>query len=426
MEFLSQIATVVVSATTGFHHALLVPALSRPCVYVLVWSQGVSHYSKKIKAGKIADLSEVQAAPILEFESPVFEWALRTSWAQLPAVIVRLPLAKQEVAKLLTEFEKELQECGTNAGGHADIGPDNSSGLRTGGGWPFSTFACHMRSLSSWQSIFRLVLEVDGRSQSSYPLHSTFEPIGYSRSSDGFSGLTPHKDNAIVAGTTDCFGLQSVAVLSPSPKGVLRLSCFSSCVPMTPWCYREVLLQLTTRFCCTEVGLTSRGPKDRPPMRRVCGGDFLGFAAASKKSNNDLLIYIRQNTTKAIQSRIPDAPTEAASCKFSKELEAYVKEHVGKRITSLKQLEKVAAADGPRRALVRALLGNMASKDLWEALPGGPVSIAQAVWKGVHDYGDKKLLLLWISNKGSGGQTRDAREAVSQPVGDARKRLKRM
>ena len=145
-----------------------------------------------------------------------------------------------------------------------------------------------------------------------------------------------------------------------------------------------------------------------------------------KKSNNDLLIYIRQNTTKAIQSRIPDAPTEAASCKFAKELEAYVKEHVGKPITSLKQLEKVAAADGPRRALVRALLGNMASKDLWEALPGGPVSIAQAVWKGVHDYGAKKLLLLWISNKGSGGQTRDAREAVSQPVGDARKRLKRM
>ena len=113
----------------------------------------------------LSDLSAVQAAPNLDldFESPVFEWALRMFWAQLPAEIVRLPLAKAEVMKLRTELEKELQECGTNAGGHADIGPDNSCGIRTGGGWPFSTCGCHIRSISSWQSIFRLVLEVEGR-----------------------------------------------------------------------------------------------------------------------------------------------------------------------------------------------------------------------------------------------------------------------
>ena len=94
MDFHSQVATVVVSANTGFHHALLLPALPEPCVYVLVWSQGLTHYSKKFKAGNLADLSDVRAAPILDFSSPVFDWTLKTSWKQLNAIIVRLAITK--------------------------------------------------------------------------------------------------------------------------------------------------------------------------------------------------------------------------------------------------------------------------------------------------------------------------------------------
>ena len=427
MDFHPQVATVVVSANTGFHHALLVPALPEPCVYVLVWSQGLTHYSKKFKAGNLADLSDVRAAPILDLSSPVFDWTLKTSWKQLNAVIVRLAIAKTEVKKLLRDFQKQLQAYGENLYGKADVGRDNASGLRSGGGWPYTTFACSMRSIASWQSVFESVLDLDGRSQSAYPMHSTFEPIGYTRSTDPFAGLTAHRDNAIVHGTKDCFVLQSAAVLYPNPKGALRLSCFSSRVPMTLWCYRQCLLQLATRYSSTEVGLTSRGPKDRPAMQNVFGGNYVGFAAASKMSNTELLNFIRRNTAKTIQSLIPNAPTTAASHEFSKELEAYVAKHVGRPVSSIQQLKNVILADGPRRALARALAGKMSSAKLWAALPGGPIIVAQAVWKAVHDYGDKKLLLQWILHEGSGGKNRKASELdYSQAVGDARKRLKRV
>ena len=96
-DFSSQIATVKVCPTGGFHHALSIPELSIPCVYVLVWFQGLTHYSNKFKEEHISDLRGINPMPIFGFSSLAFEWALRASWAQLRAVIVKLPVRKKGV-----------------------------------------------------------------------------------------------------------------------------------------------------------------------------------------------------------------------------------------------------------------------------------------------------------------------------------------
>ena len=195
---------MVVCPSSGNHFALLVPALIAPCIYILIWCQGLTHYSKKFKAGDFSDLGDIHVAPVLDFSSPTFEWSLNVAWRELNAVIVRLSVPTADVQSLLRQFAKELAHFGDN------IGPDNGSGLRTGGGWPFCSFARRMRNITEWAEVFEKILEIDGRAQSAFPLHSTFEPIGYTRASDAFAGINAHKDNLIVPGTTDCFGLQSI------------------------------------------------------------------------------------------------------------------------------------------------------------------------------------------------------------------------
>ena len=160
-------------------------------------------------------------------------------------------------------------------------------------------------------------------------------------------------------------------------------------------------------------------------MQNWVGGAYLGFAEASRMSDAELLEYIQLNTSKSIQALVPDAPSKTAVNKFSKEVESFVEERIGKPIGSIAKLRAAAAANGPRWALIRGLAGDMESKDLWRALPGGLVNAAQAVWKAVPEYGDKKMILLWVlQGSGSKGVTSDRRRAVSQPVADASKRTK--
>ena len=173
MEVPAQIATVVVSQQ-GTHYGLFVPCLPIVCIYILLWSQGITHYSKKFPRCVVNNsetMQGIQPLPILDYSSLGFVYSLRASWKQLPAVIVRLPIVCTVVKAHLKQFEFDLNRDGRS------IGLANGGGLRSGGGWPVTPFACGVRAIPEWKELYTLVAEIDGRKQTAFDIIETFEPV---------------------------------------------------------------------------------------------------------------------------------------------------------------------------------------------------------------------------------------------------------
>ena len=118
-----QIATVVI-ATSGIHYALLLLAAASACVYILVWSQGLQHYSVKFTHGDTGRLKHILPLSVLEYNSQCFEYSLKAAWRLVPAVIVRLPTQASTVKSYMHKFTIQLAKYGDH------IGPANSCGLR--------------------------------------------------------------------------------------------------------------------------------------------------------------------------------------------------------------------------------------------------------------------------------------------------------
>ena len=172
-------------------------------------------------------------------------------------------------------------------------------------------------------------------------------------------------------------------------------------MPVTAWQRREALLQAATRYSSTETGLTCRGPMDMPAAGYVFGGDFIGFAEASKMSDEDLEFFIRTHTHASVQAMVPQLPSKNAEERFRQTVVDFVSAQYGRPITSIGALHKAAATEGQRAALIRGMAGGMDSTDLRKAFRRGPVSIALAVWNAAMNYADVTMVGRWVDGGGT-------------------------
>ena len=71
MQIPTQIATVVVTSS-GIHYGLVVPAAASACMYILVWSQGLRHYSLKFAQGSAGQFQHMFPLPVLDYTFDCF------------------------------------------------------------------------------------------------------------------------------------------------------------------------------------------------------------------------------------------------------------------------------------------------------------------------------------------------------------------
>ena len=76
-----------------------------PGFYLLLWKQGELHGNELCKATKAC-----ATFPILEFGTPTFYASLRSLWAIIPAVVVRLPSSAAKLKTMTKKLQADLED----------------------------------------------------------------------------------------------------------------------------------------------------------------------------------------------------------------------------------------------------------------------------------------------------------------------------
>ena len=292
-------------------------------------------------------------------------------------------------------------------------------------GVPHGQFGCGMRSLPDWVTVWDAIAEFDGRFSTAFPYIATWEPIAMTKDTDHFVGLEGHKDNKLVEDAPELFANQSIILLSPPPKGFLRLGAFSSRVAVTPWMYRNRLESAVVRYSETETGIVSRGPMAMRTPAIVIGGAYIGYAQVAKMSSEEILKFAHDKLSSCILDQVPPPPSTKQIQAAERELIETVRKNAGAPFRTEEMFRKECrkANRMPRHLLMRAIAGGLSSAALYRCLSGGPVRTALAVYQASRDMNDRSLIVRWLNNAGQ--RRRAAELCVSQPIPDAKKRLRK-
>ena len=380
----------------------------RPGLYALFFQNGMEHGNQFYPAH-----DATPALPILEQSSPTFHASVLAMFNDLGVLFVRLDAPLDDYAAIRRGFISALQPLGDK------VGPCQRIGLLTGAGLPLTPAAVRFRSLPSYRSAWKIFASASGRWSDTLPHAATFQGLLMTTesavSARRYTGLEAHIDNNLVAHAPEITGIQSMLLINPPPRGLVRSGYLSSLIAVTEQVHRDFRLTVATMSSQSECGGVAKGARERPAPEYIHGGALLTLAEARSMTDEELDAFIVAHRPLYLQEALPRKPSDAQLQAAWDELVSFVAANVGRPIRTPLALSKAVAGRtcGPRAALIRALAGELPSTVLWKCCPGGPVEVAQRVWAHARRLQDLSIIESWVGN--SGRKRRAAYQAETLP-----------
>ena len=412
-----------------------IPRCSVASLFQVLWKQALLHRSEKVPEGDMDSEHQVlrdgerhraMNLPLLDQDSPGFKQGLISSWKNLGVLVVKLSVAGRTCSALREGMQETIDYYG------ARIGPDETSGLRHGGGIIWQKTPCDLRALPQWREVWTTIALLEGRvfPESPLPVVAAAQPVAASWKTDAFRGLQWHTDTDVLNDnkTSELHHLQTMLLLSPPLDGMLRSGVTTALNPATKWQVEQISKAMLGAFSVIESGKVSRAPLERPRPVRVYGNKSGSdkrptFQEMQKLSQSEIRKSIRDELVPELRKLLPSPrpeDIEAFDQLFSKTVGNFGCLQVREPGTSHKSWMQHAKLHGWRSTVMQLLLRGEEASTLGKrsAFNDYPVKKAVQVLEYSRNVGDPTGIERWCLNAG-----RKRRKVChKQNVGDAEAR----
>ena len=167
----------------------------------------------------------------------------------------------------------------------------------------------------------------------------------------------------------------------PPPQTYLHFVCLAGWMPVTATTYEAMFRAAVSRRAQSESGLLRTGHRERPVPGVVLGCVDSRFSECRNMSNAALLSFIENHCPLHLRAAIPVGPSTHALLTADPKLSRIVVAEIGSPLATETAMKKALHQQHMRHALLRAVLGKVASAAMWRQRRGGPVREALDVWE---------------------------------------------
>ena len=366
-----------------------------PGFYLMLWSQRELHGNGLCKAD-----DECPALPIIEFGTKTFYSSLRSLWAIMPAVVIRLPGSAADRKAMTRKLQADLTKL------KEPMGPCKSYGLMTGGGLPHGMYANGLRSIKGVDTIMQFLWDIDGRYVPGVRYMKTRQALLLTEKGRK-SELDYHRDNNIFPDSPQVYRLQGAIIQHPpaNPTAMVeftRTGALLSIVAATNPMKRTMAEILATRDSQCECGRKGKGALDRPSTNTVLCGERMTAKTARSASMHTLVNFIKKNVDKRSYSDLPLSLLAKKHIDYSK-FDKILAQEVGRPIKSMSGfLHALKAESEPRRTAVRGLMGGLDKTSIHKTQALSCAAKAVEVYDEARRTMDVVLIKQWIGGGGKG------------------------